>query len=121
MTKAEAIATVRAQLGLDSKPVSEWTYEERTNYNHVLANFLLANPESFSPADVQTITGIANKVYDPLQDASFSLTDFGAEVANNVKNASFLGFATLRNLLYVAVVVAVVWYIWLKFGRKNTA
>jgi len=42
-TRAESIAAVREQFGLTDVLPSDWSYDQRTQYNKALAAYILAN------------------------------------------------------------------------------
>lgn len=113
MDKAEAIAYIRDQLALNDVP-STWSYEDRERYNKALAEFEKANPGVFPDSISSTVDRIATKPYDPLQDDSFSFSAFGDEVLNNANKAIGFSFLTLRNLLFVAVIIFVGFYAYRK-------
>lgn len=117
MTQAQAIQYVRAQLALNDTP-STWSYEDRVRYNKALAEFQQANPGVFPDGIPTVIDRIASQQYQPLEDESFSFGMFGEELANNAKEASFSLFGSLRNALYLAAVVGVAVFVYLKFGKK---
>ncbi len=117
MTKSEAIEYIRGQLALNDTP-STWSDEDKYRYRKALAEFEQANPGIFPDSIASVVDRVAAKPYDPLVDDSFSFSDFGGEVLNNAKEASFSLFGSLRTTLYLVAVVGVVAYLWFRFGKK---
>lgn len=113
MTQPEAIEYIRDQLALNDVP-STWSYEDRVRYNKALAEFEKANPDIFPNSIASVVDNIASKPYDPLQDDSFSFSMFTDELANNANKTLGIGFLTLRNLLFVAVILFVAIFAWRK-------
>lgn len=79
----DAAALVRAQLKLSSNR-TEWTNEQRQQFNKVLAAYIKANPDLFASVDLNNATVVESKTYTPLEDASFDFSDFTAELGSNV-------------------------------------
>lgn len=74
---------VRYQLGLDTIAESDWTYEQRTAFNKALATYIADHPSAFSQQDVLTAGIVQQNTYQPLEDASFSTSDFLSTTAAN--------------------------------------
>lgn len=81
--RQQAIATVRAQLGLTGIPPAEWSYDQRTRYNQALAEYILNYPGRFSAQDLSTASVIYQRGYSPLDDTSFDWAMFANETAAN--------------------------------------
>lgn len=107
--RAQAVATVRAQLGLNNTP-SSWTYEQRTAYNKALAAYILARPLGFTAADAGTAAHVASANYQPLENAGWSWAMFGSELKNNLDVGTFRA----AWLLSAAAVIALVLFITLR-------
>lgn len=116
MTQQDAIQYIREQLALNDVP-STWSYEDRIRYNKALAEFEQANPGIFPNSISSVVDNIAAKPYDPLQDDSFSFSMFTDELANNANKALGFSFLTLRNLLFVAVILFVGIFAWRKSAK----
>lgn len=86
--RADAIATVRAQLGLSSKAPADWTYEERVVYNKSLAAYIAARPEQFSDQDILSAEVVSKQQYTPLEDDSFDVGLFVSESFTPLANAA---------------------------------
>lgn len=116
MNNPEAIAMIREQLNLNDEP-SSWSYEQRFKYNQTLAAYEAANPGLFPASSVVALNNITNKDFDPLVDDSFSFSAFGDEMLNqaNVKLNSF--GVTIKQLLFVAVIILVAVFAWRKVGK----
>lgn len=84
--RKSAINLALTQSGLNDKPKSDWTFEERGNYNKTLAGIIAKNPDAFDPQDVITAKDIEKKDYSPLASTDFSFSDFGDEIGNNANN-----------------------------------
>lgn len=84
--RALAVKNVRAQLGLSDTP-SDWSYEQRTTYNHALADYIAARPAEFSDQDALNAALVSSTVYGPLDDASFDWAMLGAETVKPVGDA----------------------------------
>jgi len=109
-TRAQSIAAVRSALGLSNTP-SNWSYDERTNYNKALAAYILAN-ESVTAAARPLIAHVANSEPGPLVDDSFDWSMFGTEVANNAEalNPVPSWFASSKWLFPVLAVLALAFF-----------
>lgn len=80
--RKSAANLIKTQLGLSEKP-SEWTYEQRAQYNKTLAQYIKDHPSSFGAQDAATAEIVSNKTYTPMEDPGFAFTDFVKEVGAN--------------------------------------
>lgn len=101
--RAQAVATVRAQLGLNNTP-SSWTYDQRTAYNKALSAYILARPAGFSSTDLGTAAHVASANYQPLENAGWSWAMFGSELQNNLQ----LGTLRAGWILTATAIIALV-------------
>lgn len=125
------------QTGLDGANRASWTYEQRTQFNKVLADFILKYPQRFSTADLQRAGAVKVANYTPLDNADFSWSDFASQTgANALAGAKAVGDAvvaggkgilntvsTLGALLPVFAVGAVllIGFMFYKGGAKGVA
>lgn len=84
VNRGAAANLTQIQLGLDLIPPSEWTYEQRTEYNKALASYIAGNPSLFSAQDLVTAKDVQNTDYGILQDTTPKFEDFISEVGNQV-------------------------------------
>ncbi len=106
--RAAAVATVRAQMGLDKLPPSEWLLEQRQAYNKALAAYILANPVGFTSQDAGTAAHVASTNYEPLSDTSFDWAMFGDAVAEEAgKTAAGFKFSLGTGVVVAIVALAV--------------
>jgi len=86
--KEQAIAKIRSDMNLPALP-SDWTYEQRIAYNKTLADYILSHPDEFDQTSALVASKVANQVYSPLEDTSFTsdLSIFGDELANQAIKA----------------------------------
>lgn len=85
--RKSASNVIKIQLNLDQTANSDWTYDQRTQYDKALAAYILAHPAAFASQDIQTAQKVKSTDYSPLDDTDFSYSDFGNEVVNNVVDA----------------------------------
>jgi len=87
MTRQDLITQARAQLGLADTAPADWTYNERVEYNKLLASLIAANADSFPPQEVAIARQVEQKAYDPLADNSAldDLRTFGSEFASQLE------------------------------------
>ncbi len=103
------INVVKNQLGLTDIAESDWTQNQRIQYNTAIANYIKANPDKFTTTQVNT----ANTAqYQELAD--FTLGDavdtFGTEILNQAQNELSLGGNILKYSIYIAVaIIAIGW------------
>jgi len=116
-TRAESIATVKAQFGLTNVLPSDWSYDQRTQYNKALAAYILAN-ETVTDAARPLIAKVANSEPGPLVDDSFDWSMFGTEVANNAEalNPVPSWISSTKWLLPVLAVLALAFFFAPKLG-----
>jgi hypothetical protein len=116
-----AAAYVRNQLKLSATP-SDWTFEQRGQYNKALAAYIAANPDQFSAVDLTTATVVNSTTYSPLQDPGFSFGDFAAEFGSNVAapfKAVGDGILTAANLTKYLIPLAFVGVVVVGFYMLN--
>lgn len=87
MTRQDLINTARLQLGLSDIPPADWSYNQRLEYNRLLASLIAANATSFPPQEVAIARQIEAQAFDPLADNSAldDLRTFGDEFANQLE------------------------------------
>lgn len=85
--RAAAIATVRASLNLTDTQPSDWTYDQRTQYNKALATYIQSHPDQFSDQDALTADLVSKEMYPALQDTSFDTSMFVAETLKPATDA----------------------------------
>lgn len=107
-----AATVIRKRLGLLEIPPSDWTYEQRVEYNRELAQYIADNPQSFQDTEIQTAKDIASKAIDPLDDTSLmaSVGLFGDAFLVEAETVLETGGKTLRTSIYIAVAIAVTLY-----------
>jgi hypothetical protein len=91
---ATAARLVRSQLGL-SDLASDWTYEQRNQYNKALAAMILTYPASFTPEILASAARVSSLTYSQLEDTSFAWGEFAAETAQNAKPVLSVALGTL--------------------------
>lgn len=84
LNRKSAANVIRAQQGLQDFAPADWTYEQRTNYNKALANYIAANPSLFAQQDLITAKDVQNTDYGFISDytAGDVFSDFTSEIAN---------------------------------------
>jgi hypothetical protein len=124
--RAKAIATTRANLGLNDNPTT-WTYEQRQTYNKALANYIATNPDQFGALDLQIAEGVAAKPVDQLEDDSFDWAMFAKEstapaleAAQSIGQGVFTAANLTKFLIPVAAIIAVV-ILLTAFARRTGA
>lgn len=110
-----AAALIRQQLGLPSAP-SDWTYDQRNQYNKALAAYIAANPDQFTQQDQVTAHYVSTENYQALQDTSFDTSAFIADAfkplgdaAQAVGNGVFGTLNLVKYLPWIAGAVVVGW------------
>lgn len=124
MTDAEktaldnAIATVRAQQGLNDIPAT-WSYDQRIAYNKALAAYIQQNPTSYAPETVTTAGVVSAANYTALDDTSYlaQVSLFSSTFWSKGVDI-FNGLSTLTKFITVAVALASIAYIVYAFKRK---
>lgn len=86
--RALAVQTVRAAQGLTNIAPVDWTYDQRTAYNHALADYIATNANQFSDQDNLNAQLIASTNYQPLADSSFDWATFAVDTAKPVTAAA---------------------------------
>lgn len=111
-----AAGNVRAQLGLSDTP-SDWTYDQRIQYNSVLAAYIQNLPAaSFTPDIIQIAQGVQASTEEaqalgPLADTSFDWGEFADDAAANAGSIVSGLPSFLTPLLIVAIVAVAAFYI----------
>ncbi len=125
-----AIYAVRGKLGLLDTNPSDWTYEQRAQYNAELARVLLTMPGA-SDVDKYNANIVLNNQFQPLEPNGF-LTDisvFGTEFGNQAIRAGesvasigngVLNTAKLASWVIPAASLAVVVILLLEFKKKHS-
>lgn len=80
--RKSAANLIKTQLGLSEKP-SEWTYEQRGQYNKTLAQYIKDHPSAFGETELATADLVAQKTYSPMEDPGFAFSTFIEEVGAN--------------------------------------
>lgn len=76
---------VRYQLGLDTIPTVDWTYDQRTAFNKALASYISDHPSAFGEQDILTAQIVQTNEYSSLEFApSFPVSDFVSTLATDV-------------------------------------
>ncbi len=102
---------VRYQLGLDTIPTADWSYEQRVAFNKALATYIADHPNAFGTQDVLTAQTVAANEYTPMQDESFSISDFVSTTAANAAEPFVAigdGVITTAKLARLAIPVAAI-------------
>lgn len=81
--RKSASNVIRMRLGLSSIAPSDWTYDQRVQYDQALAAYISSLPAAFSEQDLITAQEVAGNNYGGLQDSSFQFSDFLEETAAN--------------------------------------
>lgn len=117
MTIAEARRTVGEQIGITNdgsiKAYQDLTQAEQIRLMDAVFDYIAKNPAYFTASQVALAAkNIASSHHmRPLEDTSFDWGEFGDEVVNNAGEIVKGVGSTTKNLLYLAVVVAVVAYV----------
>lgn len=101
-----AAARVSARLGLTDIADSDWTYDQRTQYNKALAQEILLYPQSFTDQTLESARRVADKDYQPLQGSD----PFGEFTDAFIEEAKITLPSIGNKLLIGAVIVAVVYF-----------
>lgn len=123
--RANAIASVRASLGLNNTP-SSWTLDQRNTYNKSLATFIATHPEQFGTQDIENAEYVAKNPIGGLVDDSFQWTEFAAETVKPLSDSAVsVGqgvFSVLKASKWaIPVVVVIVVVLGLFAFRKRLA
>lgn len=109
--RADAVALIRKLEGLDQKPPTTWTYEERVKYNARLAEYIASRPGDFTQSEINVAEWVAASPYQPLEDTSFDWGMFATESVRPVGEAAqAVGdgvFSVLRSARWAIPVLAV--------------
>lgn len=110
------IIAVRYQLGLQDTRPSDWTYDQRVNYNKTFARYITENPQAFTAGELQVAKDIAHRPLDALDDTSFvgNLSLFGDELLNQAAaiNQDINPFSEKnRRVMYWLVVAGLAIYV----------
>jgi hypothetical protein len=84
--RKSAMNLALSKTGLTDIPKTEWTYDQRGEYNKALADLILQYPDRFGTQDVSTAHDVKQADYSPLANADFSFSDFGSEVVSNAND-----------------------------------
>lgn len=76
----ELAGLARSQLNLQNNP-SEWTFEQREEYNQTLSNLILSNSASFSSERIAIAEDVANNPQRSLEDTGLFQSTFGRAFA----------------------------------------
>lgn len=108
-----AVAIVRQASGLAGIPPSEWTYEQRVQYNKDLAAYIQSHPTAFTAQDVATAKIVEQRAYEPLSTLGLGegIDIFTDEFLNQAKQVTAIGGNTLRTSIYIAVAIATIFFI----------
>jgi hypothetical protein len=120
--RANAVASVRASLGLNNLP-STWTYAQRNAYNKALATYISTHPDQFASQDLINAEAVEKKQPGELEDASFDWGMFGAEAVKPAGDALQnvgKGVFTVANAMRWAIPVLAVLALFF-FFEKNAA
>lgn len=120
---------VALEMGVNPDDNSGLTYEQRSEFSRLLAAKIAQYPERFNDATRKTAGLVASRTFDPMGDPSFDWTDFASDLADNaiaagdsvadVGRGVTAGFSTLKWLIPLAVVAAVVGYGWIQYKRAS--
>lgn len=115
LNRKSAANVIRAQQGLQDFAPADWTYEQRTNYNKSLANYIAANPSLFAEGDLITAKDVQNTDYGFISDytAGDVFSDFTSEIANQAVsiNSAVNPFSEEnRSKLFVALAAGLIIY-----------
>lgn len=127
----EAIASVRASLGLSNSP-SEWSYEQRIAYNKALATYINASPQSYDEQTQASAQIVAAAQYSPLEDTGVlaDLSAFGSALEDEALAAGnkvagvgngILDTLGLAKWLIPAAAIILVGILLYGFYKKQTA
>lgn len=110
-----ASASIINRLGLP-KLKTDWSYEQRFNYNKELAAVINSNPAFFPEETRQLAKDIAQRDFQPLDEYSIgdAIRDFSAEFVNQAQEINPLSTVnrgkTANTLIGVVLIGAVVFF-----------
>lgn len=127
-----ASAAVKEQLGLTGLAPSAWTYEQRVAYNTALADYIMAHPVEFTPAQQSIAQNVLGEQNLPLEDTGLlsDLSTFTDEFGNQAARVGgavasvgegAIATANLASWLLPVAAVAVVGILLYSLAKKEGA